>query len=222
MARGAGLALVAVVGTALAAELLPADRRSEGIALYGVAAAAPAILGLPLGVWLSSTIGFDAVFLLAGGLALASLAAMPGLPREIGRGAGHGPVVAGLRGSGLVGPGLAFAATTVAAGVVVTFLPLAVSERQQGLAALALFAQAAVGAGRALGRRPLRRPPRPGGPARPGAGADGDRRGDAGRDREPGARAGRDAASSARASARRRPPRWRSCWSACRPPSTPA
>ena len=83
------------------------------------------------------------IFLLAGGLALASLAAMPGLPREIGRGVGHGPVVAGLRGSGLVGPGLAFAATTVAAGVVVTFLPLAVSERQQGLAALALFAQAA-------------------------------------------------------------------------------
>ena len=143
VARGAGLALVAVVGTALAAELLPADRRSEGIALYGVAAAAPAIVGLPLGVWLSSAIGFDAVFLLAGGLALASLAAMPGLPREIGRGVGHGPVVAGLRGSGLVGPGLAFAATTVAAGVVVTFLPLAVSERQQGLAALALFAQAA-------------------------------------------------------------------------------
>ena len=143
VARGAGLALVAVVGTALAAELLPTDRRSEGIALYGVAAAAPAILALPLGVWLSSTIGFDAVFLLAGGLALASLAAMPGLPREIGRGAGHLPVIAGLRGSGLVGPGLAFAATTVAAGVVVTFLPLAVSERQQGLAALALFAQAA-------------------------------------------------------------------------------
>jgi len=143
VARGAGLALVAVVGTALAAELLPADRRSEGIALYGVAAAAPAILGLPLGVWLSSTLGFDAVFLLAAGMALASLAAMPGLPREIGRGPGHGPVVAGLRGSGLVGPGLAFAATTVAAGVVVTFLPLAVSERQQGLAALALFAQAA-------------------------------------------------------------------------------
>ena len=68
---------------------------------------------------------------------------MPGLPRDVGRGAQHGAVVGGLRGSGLLGPGLAFAATTVAAGVVVTFLPLAVSDQQQGLAALALFAQAA-------------------------------------------------------------------------------
>ena len=35
VARGASLALVAVIGTALAAELVPAERRSEGLALYG-------------------------------------------------------------------------------------------------------------------------------------------------------------------------------------------
>jgi len=50
VARGAGLAVMVVAGTALVAELVPVDRRGEGLGVYGVAVGVPAVLGLPLGV----------------------------------------------------------------------------------------------------------------------------------------------------------------------------
>jgi MFS family permease len=37
LARGAGLGVVVVIGTALAAELVPAERRNEGLGTYGLA-----------------------------------------------------------------------------------------------------------------------------------------------------------------------------------------
>jgi MFS family permease len=52
-------------------------------------------------------------------------------------------VLAALRTPALLRPGLVFAATTTAAGIVVTFLPLTVNGAAGGLVALALFAQAA-------------------------------------------------------------------------------
>ena len=47
-----------------------------------------------------------------------------------------------LRTPALVRPSVVFSATTMAAGVVVTFLPLAVTQASGNLAALALLAQA--------------------------------------------------------------------------------
>jgi MFS family permease len=52
-------------------------------------------------------------------------------------------VLAALRTPALLRPGLVFAATTTAAGIVVTFLPLTVNNAAGGLVAVALFAQAA-------------------------------------------------------------------------------
>ncbi|MFE7314753.1 MFS transporter [Streptomyces sp. NPDC057555] len=158
--RGAGLAIVAVVGPALTAELVPVERRGEGLGLYGVAVGAPAVIGLPLGVWLSGHLGFHLVFLLSAGVSVLTLAAALGLPtRQGGRGERHDGVPGGLRGSGLARPTVIFAAFTVVAGVAETFLPLAMPAEVQAWVPLALLAQTAVtplarwGAGRLGDRR---------------------------------------------------------------------
>ncbi len=145
VARGAGLAVMVVAGTALVAELVPADRRGEGLGVYGVAVGVPAVLGLPLGVYLSARAGFDTVFLLATVVGLAGLAAVSGLPgrRTTTRGPGEpSGLLRGLGDSGLLPPAAVFGAVTLAAGVVVTFLPLAVPAERHGLVAVALLIQA--------------------------------------------------------------------------------
>ncbi|GHE13719.1 MFS transporter [Streptomyces alanosinicus] len=157
--RGAGLAIVAVVGPALTAELVPVERRGEGLGLYGVAVGVPAVIGLPLGVWLSSHLGFHLVFLISGGVSVATLVAALGLPAQQGRSERHGRMLGGLRGSGLVRPAVIFAAFTVVAGVVETFLSLAMPAAVRAWVPLALLAQTAItpfarwGAGRLGDRR---------------------------------------------------------------------
>ncbi|MFD4278519.1 MFS transporter [Streptomyces cyaneofuscatus] len=80
LARGVGLGIVVVAGTALAAELAPPGRRSENLGLYGVSLGVPSVLGLPAGVWLSDRLGFEPVFLLTAALTLLALPAVAGLP----------------------------------------------------------------------------------------------------------------------------------------------
>ncbi|WP_239475896.1 MFS transporter [Streptomyces sp. CS090A] len=80
LARGVGLGIVVVAGTALAAELAPPGRRSESLGLYGVSLGVPSVLGLPAGVWLSDRLGFEPVFLLTAALTLLALPAVAGLP----------------------------------------------------------------------------------------------------------------------------------------------
>jgi predicted MFS family arabinose efflux permease len=102
----------------------------------------PSVVALPLGVWLVGQIGYPAVFTLGAAAALVSLAATPGLP---GRQPAHEPsvgVLAGLRTPDLLRPAVVFAATTMAAGIVVTFLALAVPSASEGLVAVALLVQA--------------------------------------------------------------------------------
>jgi predicted MFS family arabinose efflux permease len=99
---------------------------------------------LPLGVWLVDQAGYPAVFAAGAVTTLAGLAVVPGLP---GRRPATDPpvgVLAGLRRPALVRPAVTFAATAMAAGVMVTFLPLAVTRGPDGLVPLALFVQAAV------------------------------------------------------------------------------
>jgi predicted MFS family arabinose efflux permease len=137
--RGLGFAIVVVAGSALVPSLVPPSRRGEGLGLYGVVVGVPAVVALPAGVWLTEQVGYGRVFVVAGVAAMLGLVAMPGLP---GRSRTVEPVLgflAAVRTPALVGLSLRFAATTVAAGVVVTFVPLAVSSA--GLAALALLVQ---------------------------------------------------------------------------------
>jgi predicted MFS family arabinose efflux permease len=144
LVRGVGLAIVVVVGSALVASLVPKERRGEGLGLLGVVVGVPSVVALPLGVWLAREVGYPPVFV-AGALAsLAGLAAVPGLPD---RTAGPGPespvgVLAGLRTPALVRPSVVLGATAMAAGVVVTFLPLVVPAEAGDLAVWALLVQA--------------------------------------------------------------------------------
>ncbi|WP_149261482.1 MFS transporter [Actinomadura sp. K4S16] len=147
LVRGLGFAVTVVVTGALLAALVPAERRGEGIGLFGVVAGVPSLLALPLGVWLAGRVGYTPVFVAGAAASLAALAVLPGLPRRI-----TGPpttsseperpfgIAAGLRSAALLRPAVAFASTAMAAGILVTFLPDAVPA---GIAAAALFVQPA-------------------------------------------------------------------------------
>ena len=143
LVRGLGFAITVVVGGALVASLVPRERRGEGLGLFGIVVGVPGVSALPLGVWLVGEVGYPAVFVAGAGAALAGLAVVPGLPgREPAGGDPPVGVLAGLRTPALVRPAVTFSTTAMAAGVVVTFLPLAVPGGSGGLAALALFVQA--------------------------------------------------------------------------------
>ena len=157
IARGIGFGLATVVLGALVAASVPTERRGEGIGLAGVVACVPAIVALPSGVWLAQNTGYVVVIAITAISALAPLAATPWLANPAGQqaGSGHGEAGSGhaeteaapagllssLRSGGMLRPGLVFAATTIAAGVVASFLPLAAGV-SAGVATLGLFAQA--------------------------------------------------------------------------------
>jgi MFS family permease len=140
--RGAGLAILVVAAVALVADLAPSARRGEALGVYGVAVGVPAVIGLPLGVYLTHLIGFGALFVLAAIASLASLGTLTGLPAKAGAEEQHVQVLGGVRRNGLLMPTLVFAAVTVAAGISVTFLPLAVAPDKQSMVATALLLQA--------------------------------------------------------------------------------
>ena len=163
--RGLGFGFSVVVTGALVAELVPADRRGEGTGLAGLVSCGPAVLALPSGVWLAQHYGYGLVTLAAAAAALAPLAVLAGLPGRTRRtGSDRHPAAQdalapvqdgapltlrdGLRQPALRRISLIFAATTVSAGVVVAFLPLAGGAAGRSAAA-GLFAQAVTAA---LGR----------------------------------------------------------------------
>jgi MFS family permease len=145
LARGFGFGLGTVVLGALAALLVPADRRGEGLGLFDVVDTLPGVVALPAGVWLAGHAGFGLVVSLAAAAALVPAAVSAWLPRGVGGGTGGQDqptgLLADLRQAGLRRPALIFAASTVAAGVVVSFLPLA-TGLPRNIAAAGLFAQA--------------------------------------------------------------------------------
>jgi predicted MFS family arabinose efflux permease len=141
--RGLGFAITVVVGGALVAALVPDERRGEGLGLYGVVVGVPSIAALPLGVWLVEQIGYPPVFVAGAVSALAGLAVVAGLPGRQPRSGRPVGILAGLRTPALVRPAIVFSTTAMAAGAVVTFVPLAVTGASGALAAVALFVQAA-------------------------------------------------------------------------------
>ncbi len=152
--RGAGFAVVTVAGGTLTASLIPAQRRGEGLALTGVVSGVPALACLPLGVWVSARWGFAPVFVATAAAALLALAAVPYLPdRKVAyrKTGGHGAatssaahgILPALANASLTRPAALFSASTMAAGVLVTFLPLAIAQRSAAVVTFALFAQPA-------------------------------------------------------------------------------
>ena len=144
IARGIGFGLATVVLGALVAASVPAERRGEGIGLAGVVACVPAIVALPSGVWLAQNTGYAVVIAITAISALAPLAATPWLADPAASGEAEtapAGLLGSLRSGGMLRPGLVFAATTVSAGVVASFLPLAAGV-SAGVATVGLFAQA--------------------------------------------------------------------------------
>lgn len=140
--RGAGFGIVTVVFMAMMYDLAPPARRGEALALLGVAIALPTIFCNPLGLWLVGGPGYAAVFSLGALFPLLGLLALPGLrtttkpPRREVAGPGF---LDGIRRGPLLRPFLTFSATTMAAGVVLTFLPLGVTASGFTSAATALL-----------------------------------------------------------------------------------
>jgi predicted MFS family arabinose efflux permease len=146
--RGLGFAVTVVVGGALVAALVPEGRRGEGLGVLGLVAGVPGVIALPAGIWLVGVVGHPVVFIVAALTALLPILGLRGLPEPAPAGAEHDaePVAgmaAALRTPALTRPAVVFATTAVAAGVAVTFLPLAVPGWSGQLAALALLVHAA-------------------------------------------------------------------------------
>lgn len=143
--RGAGFAIAVVAGGALTALLIPANRRGEGLALVGIVGGVPSMLALPAGVWASARWGYEPVFVVTATAPLLALLSVPGLPRRTVKPEteSHYGVFVGLRSAVLMRPATIFFSSTVAAGVLVTFLPLATTSQPVWVAPAALLAQPA-------------------------------------------------------------------------------
>ena len=139
--RGLGFGLTVVAGGALAATLVPAERRGEGLGLYGLVVGVPAIVALPMGVWLVGQVGFAPVFVGGAVSSLVVVLAALGLPSQATDAIGSAGVAEVLRRPAIGRIALVFAGTAAAAGVVVTFVPVA-TEGAQDLATAALLVQA--------------------------------------------------------------------------------
>ena len=153
LVRGLGFGLCGVVTGTLTARLLPPERRGEGLGLLGLVSGVPAIVALPAGVWLAGHHQAAAAAGMAAAIGLLPLAVIRWLPggRAESRSSrtdstdSTGPTPGG-RGVGWVTGGalrlpLIFAAATIAAGVLDSFLPL-VKGIAPNLASAALLVQA--------------------------------------------------------------------------------
>jgi MFS family permease len=139
--RGIGFGLCGVTTGALTAALVPPGRRGEGLGLLGLVSGVPAVIALPAGVWLAGHHLTTAVAAMAAVAGVAPLIAIRWLPRR-GEAPGTPPAARARRtpGAALRLP-LIFAACTIAAGVLDSFLPLAKGV-SSNLCSAALLVQA--------------------------------------------------------------------------------
>ena len=126
LARGAGFGISIVALAALVVEIAPPGRRGEALGLYGVVLALPSIFCSALGLWIVESFGYAPVFLAGASTPLLGFFAALGIKAAEGRGErGGGGFLSGIKRGPLLRILLLFASCTVAAGVVITFLPLA-------------------------------------------------------------------------------------------------
>ena len=135
--RGAGFAVLTVLGAVLAAQVAPPERRGESIGLYGLAIAVPNLLAVPAGAALVLDGHAGWLAWLAASPVLA-IPLVPGLARSVSWQAGAGSSSrAAVRAA--LAPSAVLLLVTLAGGGLVTFLPI---ERPDGAlvtAALLLF-----------------------------------------------------------------------------------
>lgn len=135
--RGVGFAVLTVLGSVIAAQAVPPERRGESIGIFGLGAAVPSLVAVPGGTALALAGHFAWVAVLAAASLLA-LAFVPGLVRALGPPPTE-PAPGGSRAAvrAAAGPSLVLLVVTLAGGGLVTFLPI---ERPAGpLAVVALL-----------------------------------------------------------------------------------
>ncbi|MFI0820865.1 MFS transporter [Streptomyces sp. NPDC021098] len=134
--RGVGFGMVAVAGSALVAELVPAGQRGRAVGRYGIAVGLPQVVCLPAGVWCAQRFGFTAVFVVTGAVSVLA-APLAGLMsgrrveeheagssgRELSGQVGPNRPAARLR--PLAGPWAMLIVSAGALGGMASFLPLA-------------------------------------------------------------------------------------------------
>lgn len=137
--RGCGFGIVVVTGVSAVAELTPAAKWGKGLGLYGAVVGVAGIIGSPSGLWIVHRAGFDWAFI-AGAIATAAVlvgacgaTATRPAPRTR-RDALSGAV------RKLTPPFLIEGASTMAYGIVFTFLPLTVGHAPAWTAPAALLA----------------------------------------------------------------------------------
>jgi predicted MFS family arabinose efflux permease len=147
--RGAGFAVLTVLGSLLTTTVAPPHRHGESIGLYGLAIAGPNLLGPPAGVALTQDGSFGWVAVLAAAPVLAVPFAV-----ALGRHApAQPPPATGPSGSragslrAVAAPSALLFAATLTAGGLVTFLPIALPEGSTATVALLVL-----GLGSALSR----------------------------------------------------------------------
>ena len=143
LVRGAGLAIMVVVGTALVVDIVPAERLGAGMGLFGMVATVPAVLALPLGAWMTAHVGYEAVFVAGAAAPLLGLAALPALSPHTPSLAPPASLRATVRAPALLRPALVFLLTAMTAGVVVSFLPLIARGSAAPAVSLALLVHGA-------------------------------------------------------------------------------
>ncbi len=148
--RGLGFGILTVVGSAVAAHLVPADRRGAAIGVYGLAVAVPNLLLLPGSVPVVSRWGFASVLWAA---ALPVLGVPPALRlAKVLRDSGHDRPVAADEGSpmrwrtlrGTVPPTVVLFSVTMAGGAVLTFAPQLTDSATAALVLLTMGITAAL------------------------------------------------------------------------------
>jgi len=142
--RGAGFAVLTVLGATLAAQVAPPERRGESIGLYGLAIAIPNLAAVPAGVALVLDGHIGWLSWLAA-LPVLAVFFVPLLVRSVGPQPGPGP--AGSHRAAVLAasmPSVVLFVVTLAGGGLVTFLPI---ERPDGvLATVALLVFGVTGA----------------------------------------------------------------------------
>jgi predicted MFS family arabinose efflux permease len=132
--RGAGFAVLTVLGATLAARVAPPERRGESIGLYGLAIAVPNLVAVPAGVALALD-GHVAWLSWLAASPLLGLLLVPRLVRAVGPHGDAGPAGAGRAAVvAAIPPSLVLFVVTLAGGGLVTFLPI---ERPDGVLATA-------------------------------------------------------------------------------------
>lgn len=149
--RGVGFAVLTVMSTTLGAGLVPSARHGESVALFGLVANVPAVVGVPIGVALTQSGHFALV---------ASAGAAPVLAVPLALRLKHAPMRSWMASKSahslasrpkawarIAPPALCLFVVTLAAGGLTTYLPVA-WQRGRGAAVALLL----VGCGGLLGR----------------------------------------------------------------------